>query len=209
MDSSGGSSSAPASGDTRGKRRWLRSVTVVATIFVAAVIAIVAIHYVNQATKHNATISDATDSVGKIYAATQVGTNFTTYANLLIDAQASVNRAEQEAPKSEVTASLKEIVGEYYDAARVWEGQVSGSQTYLPDQHILIKYNVLSPSLMHQYNVLTRGFVDTMKTNPEDGTEALRKVKSFILEHQLDADSIMQKVWADAAIKYKRVSESS
>jgi hypothetical protein len=197
----------PTTGDARRSAR-LHPVNIIAIIVVAIVIVFCAAHYINQARTQSAAVSDAIDSVGKLYAATQVGTNYTTYTTLLIDAQAAVNRAQQIVPKSEVAANLKEIVSEYYNAASVWNEQISEPHTYFPDRQLLTKYNILSPSLMDEYDKYTSEFVEVMKANPSDGTEVLRKIRTFITDHQLDPDSIMQKIWSDAGTKYKRVSKS-
>lgn len=72
-------------------------------------------------------------------AATQVGVNYQTYGQLLIEAKAKVNEAVKSLPDGELKTEMSRAMDSYADAATVWGRKIEGHNLYgdnsEPDKH--------------------------------------------------------------------------
>ena len=63
--------------------------------------------------------TEAVAALQKLQAATQVGVNYQTYGQLLIEAKAKVNEAVKSLPDGELKTEMSEAMDSYADAATV------------------------------------------------------------------------------------------
>jgi len=90
--------------------------------------------------------TDAVAALQKLQAATQVGVNYQTYGQLLIDAKAKVNDAMKSLPDGELKTEINGAMDSYADAATVWGRKIEGHSLYgdnsEPDKTLIAKYSI-------------------------------------------------------------------
>ena len=64
--------------------------------------------------------TDALNALKKIDAAHQVGCNYTTFGQLVIDAQAKTNLANEKLPNGELKTELNQTMKSYADCYKYW-----------------------------------------------------------------------------------------
>ena len=111
---------------------------------------------------------DALASLRRIQAATQVGVLYPQYNELLIDAQARLNNAENILPDGPVNTELRLTMDSYIDAGIVWQERLrNGDEYYLTSD--------LEPgkSLMKKYTLVTFKMQNRMAANPDKALQAI------------------------------------
>ncbi len=69
--------------------------------------------------------TEAVAALQKLQAATQVGVNYQTYGQLLIEAKAKVNEAVKSLPDGELKTEMSGAMDSYADAATVWASRLT------------------------------------------------------------------------------------
>lgn len=90
--------------------------------------------------------TEAVAALQKLQAATQVGVNYQTYGQLLIEAKAKVNDAMKSLPEGELKTEMSGAMDSYADASTVWGIKIDRHNLYgdnsEPDKTLIAKYSI-------------------------------------------------------------------
>jgi hypothetical protein len=106
----------------------------------------ISIFFVSCAKPPSKETTEAIAALQKLQAATQVGVNYQTYGQLLIDAKAKVNDSVKSLPDGELKTEISGAMDSYADAATVWGRKIEGHSLYgdnsEPDKTLIAKYSI-------------------------------------------------------------------
>jgi len=122
-------------------------------------------------------IDNAVAAIGKVNAAVEVGVNFPTYGQLLIDAKAATNHAVEVGATPAIIKILQDTMQNYVDAAKAWQSKVQ-----YPNLKLTSVYG--DGALLQKYGLL-----------PTNGKK----------DEGIDPDTAMQKIWSVAGSHYRQL----
>ncbi|GGY21690.1 hypothetical protein GCM10008098_13230 [Rhodanobacter panaciterrae] len=122
-------------------------------------------------------LDNAVAAIGKVNAAVEVGVNFPTYGQLLIDAKAATNHVVEVGATPAITNILQETIQNYVDAAKAWQSKVQ-----YPNLKLASVYG--DAALLQKYGLI-----------PSNGKK----------DDGVDPDTAMQKIWGVAGSHYRQL----